>query len=101
MSHHPVYNALLALAYIGSVVALVFFGPSLVGDQNDNIFMPIAMLSLLVLSVAVMAYLFFYRPVILLLDGEREKAVTLFLQTIGIFAGATLLIFLLSLVVSL
>ncbi len=100
MTTNPLYNALLAVAYIAGVVSLLFLGPTFLADQDDNIFMPMLMLSLLVLSVAVMAFLFFYKPVTLLLDGERDKAVKLFLHTIGIFAVATILIFLASATIS-
>jgi hypothetical protein len=50
------------------------------------------MLSLLVLSVALMAYLFFYQPVLMLIEGQKQKAVKLFLQTVGIFAIGTALV---------
>lgn len=59
---------------------------------------PIIMLSLLVLSVALMGYLFFYRPLELFMDGRRHEAATFFLKTIGTFAligvglGAALLL---------
>ncbi|RJQ29898.1 hypothetical protein C4571_00570, partial [Candidatus Parcubacteria bacterium] len=56
---------------------------------------PIAALSLLTLSVAVMGYLFFYGPLQLYLGGERERAVNLFLKTVGVFAGITALVLLL------
>lgn len=47
------------------------------------------MLCLLVLSVALMAFLFFYEPVLLLLDDKRPEAVRFFLGTVAIFAGLT------------
>jgi hypothetical protein len=50
------------------------------------------MLSLLVLSVSVMAFLFFYQPVVLLLDGKREEALAFFLRTVGTFAAGTILL---------
>lgn len=90
---NPFPNALLAIAYIIGLVTIVSNLP-VFSDQGGSIFAPMVMLSLLVLSVSVMAYLFFYKPVVLLLDGEREKAVKLFLQTIGIFAVATIVVLL-------
>jgi hypothetical protein len=51
------------------------------------------MLSLLVLSVATMSYIFFYQPLLLILRGEQNEAGRLFLKTIGIFAVFTILAF--------
>ncbi len=58
------------------------------------------MLSLLVLSVSVMAFLFFYQPVIMLLEGKRQEAVTFFFKTVATFAIATALILLISIFAS-
>ena len=41
-----------------------------------------------------MAYIFLYQPVELYLDGEKNRAVQLFLKTSALFAGFTALIFL-------
>jgi len=100
MTKNPFYNALVAIAYIACIVALISFAPKFLADQKDTIFIPIGMLSLLVLSVAVMAYTFFYRPITMFLDGEREKAIKLLLRTIGIFAGITAIIFLIAIIAS-
>lgn len=100
MTRNPFYNALLAIAYIVGIVSLISLAPHAFASEKDNIFIPMGMLSLLVLSVAVMAYLFFYEPVILLLDGKRDAAVKLFLHTIGIFAGIIVVVFLISILVS-
>ena len=81
------------------ITAVFFTPPTLVGNR-ESIFVPMGMLSLLVLSVALMAYLFFYQPVIMLIEGQREKAVKLFLQTVGIFAVATGLVFIISIILS-
>jgi hypothetical protein len=51
------------------------------------------MLSLLVLSVATMSYIFFYQPLLLILKGEQNEAGKLFLKTIGIFAAFTVAAF--------
>lgn len=100
MTKNPFYNALFAIAYIIVLITLVFFAPSVVMGQKESIFIPMGMLGLLVLSVALMAYLFFYQPVLMLIEGEREKAVKLFLQTVGIFAVATAMVLLISVIVS-
>jgi len=88
MTKNPFYNALFAIAYIVVLVTIAFVGPGLLNAPQQSIFYPMLALSALVLSVALMAYLFFYQPVVMLLDGHREKAVKLFLQTVGIFAVA-------------
>jgi hypothetical protein len=60
-------------------------------ETNENEYiMPIIMLSLLVLSVSVMAYIFGYQPLVLFLDDKRKEAISLFLKTVGIFGGITL-----------
>lgn len=100
MIPNPLSNALFALAYIVVLVSAIMSTPVIFPDFKDNIFTPMGMLALLVLSVALMAYLFFYQPVTLLLDGKREQAVRFFLKTVGVFAGGTVLIFLVSLIVS-
>lgn len=58
-------------------------------NKPDTFFAPIVMLSLLTLSVAVMAFLFFYQPLNLLIDGKKKEAVNLFVKTVGIFAALT------------
>ncbi len=90
----------MASGYITGVVSLIFFVPTIIGSQEDNFLMPVGMLSLLVLSVAVMAYLFFYHPVVMLLDGKREEAMRQFLTTLGTFAAVTVIIFIISLLLS-
>jgi hypothetical protein len=96
MTTNPFYNAFFASAYIITLVSVVFQGPKLVDLPQQSIFYPMLALSVLVLSVALMAYLFFYQPVLLLLDGKRPEAVRLFLQTVGIFAGVIALLLILA-----
>jgi len=100
MTKNPFYNALFAIAYIMVLITLVFLAPNIIMGRTESIFIPMGMLALLVLSVALMAYLFFYQPVIMLIQGEREKAVKLFLQTVGIFAIETALLLCVSIIVS-
>lgn len=96
MLKKPLHHALLALAYIAGIILLISQISELLGDKEDIILFPIAGLGLLVLSVAVMAYLFFYRPVLLLLENQREAAMKFFFQTIGIFAVSLAIVFLIS-----
>lgn len=99
MTTNPFYNALFAIAYIIVLVTVMFVGPSFLSAPDQSIFYPILALALLVLSVALMAYLFFYQPLILIIDGKRDEAVRLFLQTVGIFAAAIVALLLIFFVV--
>ena len=89
MSRNPYINALLAAAYIVFVVLLITYGPAYVRDKPDTILAPMAMLSLLVFSVALMGYLFFLQPVQMFLDGQKHEAVELFTNTLAVFAVIT------------
>lgn len=88
MTKNPILNALTAALYIGTVSSFMFFGQPLV-DPVDNVLMPITMLSLLTLSVATMAYVFFYQPVLLYLQDQKAAAVKLGIHTLGAFAVIT------------
>jgi hypothetical protein len=93
MTTNPYINAALASAYIVLVVFGITTLGKLVGTGiEDTVMAPIMMLSLLVLSVAFMAFTFFYRPVVLLLDGKRSEAVSFFVRTLAAFACITALV---------
>lgn len=64
-------------------------------NKPDTFFAPIVFLSLLTLSVAVMAFLFFYQPLLLFIEGKKKEAVNLFVRTIGIFAVITVVVLIL------
>ena len=89
MTKNPYQNALLAAAYIVFVVLLISYGPALVRDKPDTILAPMAMLSLLVFSVAFMGYIFFFRPVLMYLNGQKREAVEFFTKTLVTFAVIT------------
>ncbi|KKP28559.1 MAG: hypothetical protein UR15_C0025G0008 [Parcubacteria group bacterium GW2011_GWA2_31_28] len=91
MSKNPIINALGASAYIVLVVTAMTFLTQPLRNKPDTIFAPITMLSLLTLSVIVMAYLFFYQPLQLLIEGKKKAAVNLFIKTMGVFAAFTFL----------
>ncbi len=95
MTKNPFYNAFAAITYIVTIVLAI----NSVSDFETNeyplsLITPILFLSLFTLSAAVMGYLFCYQPLRLYLDGKKEKAVKLFLQTVGIFALIPFTIFL-------
>ncbi|MFZ2026404.1 MAG: hypothetical protein WAV30_03915 [Microgenomates group bacterium] len=92
MSKNPLINATSASAYIILVVSIMTFVTSPLRNKPDTFFAPITMLFVLTLSVAVMAYLFFYQPLLLLIDGKKKAAVDLFVKTVGIFAVITAIV---------
>lgn len=91
MSTNPHINALFATGYILLVVSGIRLVGVYAGDKPDNEFLaPVIMLSLLVLSASIMAFIFFYRPLLLLLDGKRIEALGFFMRTVGTFAAVTI-----------
>ncbi|MEK7586368.1 MAG: hypothetical protein AAB453_00680 [Patescibacteria group bacterium] len=94
MKNKSTKNALLAVGYIVIVATVMFYGPKLAGivDKPDTVLAPIAMISLLTLSVAVMGYLFFWTPLELYLGGDKAGAVKTLLHTIATFAVMTIIL---------
>jgi len=89
MTKNPFINALSAAAYIILVVTVMTFVTQPLRDKPDTFFAPIMVLFMLTLSVAVMAFLFFYQPLLLFIEGKKKAAVKLFAKTVGIFAALT------------
>jgi len=81
----PFLNALAAITYIVAIVSIISSTSSL-APKTDTILAPIVMLSLLVLSVSLMGFLFFYQPFRLYTENQKQEAVTFFLKTVGFFA---------------
>ncbi|HTM68228.1 MAG TPA: hypothetical protein VL426_02910 [Candidatus Binatia bacterium] len=87
-------HALGAFLYILAVVTLVSNLQRFFGDRPDPKFLaPLAMLSLLVLSAAVMGMLVFGKPVMLYIDGKKKEAVAMVCWTVGTFAVITVAVF--------
>ena len=95
MSKNPVINALSASAYIILVVTVMTFVMQPLKNKPDTFFAPITFLFVLTLSVAVMAFLFFYQPLLLFIEGKKKEAVNLFVKTVGIFAAFTAVVLIL------
>ncbi len=94
MTKNPFYNAITASIYIIFIVFTLNFVFKMETNTGIAAFLtPIMMLSLFTLSVAVMGYIFFYQPILLFLDGKKDKAINLFLKTLGIFGILTFTIF--------
>ena len=89
MSKNPIINALSASVYIIVVVSIMTLISKTLGSKPDTFFAPIVFLSLLTLSVTVMAYLFFYQPIQLFIEGKKKDALNLFAKTVGFFAIIT------------
>ncbi len=92
MNKIPLANALCAAIYIFFVVSVMNFITKPLRGKPDTFLAPITVLFMLTLSVAVMAYLFFYQPAMLFIEGRKKQAVDFFMQTVGIFAAVTVLI---------
>lgn len=95
MTKSPLLNASAAMGYIILVVTVMTFVTRPLRDKPDTFFAPITALTVLTLSVAVMAYLFFYQPVMLFIEGKKKQAVDLFVKTVGIFAVFTVIVLIL------
>jgi len=95
MSKNPIINALSASAYIIVGVTVMTFVTQPLKNKPDTFFAPVVLLSLLTLSVAVMAFLFFYQPFLLFIEGKKKEAVNLFVKTVGIFAIMTAVVLIL------
>jgi len=94
MTRNPLLNAVAATLYIVAIASLLYYAPRYAGTQF-TILIPVAVISLFTLSAAIMGFIFLSQPLQLYLDGEKKQAVSLFLQTVAIFAGITTLIFVL------
>lgn len=92
MFKNPFLNALTAAGYIFLVVTTMTLITQPLRDKPDTFFAPIAVLFVLTLSVAVMAYLFFYQPLLLFIDKKKKEALDLFVKTVGFFAIFTIIV---------
>lgn len=92
MKWNPILNATAAVAYIGAIALFMHFIESIRHDTPDTLLDGIGFMSLLVCSAAVMAFLFFYQPVRILIEGKEAEAISYFLKTLGIFGAITLAI---------
>lgn len=82
----PYIKALGAALYIVIVVSLMQGLGSSMAGKPDTVFAPMLMLSLLVISAAIMGWLFFYEPVKLIVENKKKEAISYFSQTLGTFA---------------
>ena len=100
MTTNPFYNALFAISYIVCLVTgFNLAATHLEGVIKETILLPMGALGILVFSVALMGFLFFYQPILIILDGKREEGLKLFLRTVAIFGVATVVVILIALAV--
>ena len=89
MQWNPYLNALGTSLYILGLGLLINHISSLHHDTPDNLIGTISAFSLFTFTAAVMAFLFFYRPVALLIENRKEEAIMFFLKTLGSFGVLT------------
>lgn len=90
MKWNPFLNTLAAVAYIGAVVLFLHYIETLRHDTPDTLIDGMGFISLVVFSAAVMAFLFFYQPVLKLIENKRAEALSYFLKTLGLFGLITI-----------
>lgn len=82
----PFIYALAATLYIIVIVLVVQAVTSVLKSQSETIIIPMTMLSLFVLSAAVMGFLFLSEPLYLLVENRKQEAIVFFAKVVGIFA---------------
>ncbi len=87
----PFLHALAAALYIVAIVLIAERVGNALKNQPDTIVIPMTMLSLFVLSAAIMGYIFLSEPLQLLIEGKKKEAVTFFSKIVGFFACFVLL----------
>lgn len=90
---NPYLNALAAVLYISIIVTGLQMTERVDTPDPVTPLLPMAMLSLLVFSVALMGFLFFWNPVMLFIDGDRVGATKFFLKTLGTFGVCMVILF--------
>jgi hypothetical protein len=91
MKKTPFLYALGAAAYIVAIVYVVFNFSGADTPAENSILVPATMISIFVLSAAVMGFLFLSEPFKLYFDDKKNEAAAFFMSTVGYFAGFVLL----------
>ncbi len=82
----PFLHACGAALYIVAIVLIAQAVGTVLKNLQDTIVIPMTMLSLFVLSAAVMGYLFLAEPLSLLMENRKKDAIVFFGKTVGFFA---------------
>ncbi|HVX90727.1 MAG TPA: hypothetical protein VHC20_03775 [Candidatus Paceibacterota bacterium] len=91
MKWNPYLNGIGAAAYIWALVLLITHIARLHHDTPDNVVGSVAAISLFTFSAATMGFLFFYRPVMLLIEQKKGEAITYFFKTLLTFGALGLI----------
>ena len=86
MIKNPYLNAFMALGYIALIILVISKTSSIAANTPDTILAPVTMLSLFVLSAAIMGILFVYESLRLFLENQKQQALSFLLKTVGTFA---------------
>ena len=92
MKLNPFLHATAAVGYIGAIALFMRFIESRHHDTPDTILNGVGFISLFVFSAAVMAFLFFYQPLLLLTENKKAEALSYFLKTLGTFGAITVIV---------
>lgn len=87
----PTLSALSATLYIALISSGLWYLPRYEHETEGPI-VPAMVLSLLVLSVVVMAIIFFRTPALLYADGKAREAVSFLVKTASLFAALTFVV---------
>lgn len=82
----PFLYATGAALYIVFIVTILQLATSVFKNIEGTFAVPMTMLSLFVLSAAIMGYFFLSEPLFLLFDGKKKEAVLYFAKIVGFFA---------------
>ena len=82
----PFLHALGAALYIVGIVLVAQAVGSVLKHKPDTIIIPMTMLSLFVLSAAVMGYLFLAEPITLLIENRKREGILFFGKVVAFFA---------------
>lgn len=88
MTKNPILNALAAALYIVLIGTIIYISA---GHDNEipPFFAPIAFISLFTFSAAMMGYCLLLQPIRMYIDGDKQRAVTLFVRTLLSFGALT------------
>ena len=92
MIKNPYLNAFMALGYVAGIVLAISKTDSIAANTPDTLLAPVTMLSLLVLSASIMAILFFYEPLRLFLENQKQQALSFLIKIVGTFACFVLIL---------
>ncbi|MFA6269878.1 MAG: hypothetical protein WC657_01545 [Candidatus Paceibacterota bacterium] len=82
----PFFYASGAALYIVIVVSILQTASYVFKDLSGTMLVPMAMLSMFVLSAAIMGYLFLSEPLYLLMENRKQEAIVFFAKIVGFFA---------------